>query len=95
MLKKLLNQLKIIHPIIGDVRGKGLFLGIELVDDAVKLNPLPHVAEKIINKMKDKGILLSTDGPNNNVIKIKPPMVFNEQNAYFLTENLDLVLSNI
>ena len=95
LLKKLLNQLKIIHPIIGDVRGKGLFLGIELVDDAVKLNPLPHVAEKIINKMKDKGILLSTDGPNNNVIKIKPPMVFNEQNAYFLTENLDLVLSNI
>jgi len=95
LLKKLLNQLKTAHPIIGDVRGKGLFLGIELVNDQKELNPLPDVAEKVINKMKDKGVLLSTDGPDHNVIKIKPPMVFNEKNAYFLTENLDLVLSNI
>ncbi len=95
LLKKLLNQLKTIHPIIGDVRGKGLFFGIELVNDEKELKPLPNVAEKVINKMKDNGILLSTDGPDHNVIKIKPPMVFNEQNAYFLTENLNLVLSNI
>ena len=95
LLKKLLNQLKKIHPIIGDVRGKGLFLGIELVNDKKELKPLPNIAEKVINEMKDNGILLSTDGPDKNVIKIKPPMVFNEQDAYFLTENLDLVLSNI
>ena len=95
LLKKLLNQLKTIHPVIGDVRGQGLFLGIELVNNGKELKPLPVTAEKVINKMKDNGILLSTDGPDHNVIKIKPPMVFNEQNAYFLVENMDLVLSNI
>ena len=45
--------------------------------------------------MKERGILLSTDGQNHNVIKIKPPMVFNKENAYYIAENLDLVLSNI
>ena len=44
--------------------------------------------------MKDRGILLSVDGPDKNVIKIKPPMVFNEENATFLVENLETVLSD-
>ena len=92
LLKKLLTEMKNVHSIIGDVRGMGLFLGIELVKE---LRPLAKTADLVVNKMKDKGVLLSTDGPDHNVIKIKPPMVFNEQNAYFLVENLDSVLSNI
>ena len=91
----LLNQLKSRPSIIGDVRGKGLFLGIELVNNPKELKPLGKTASDVVNKMKDYGVLLSTDGPDNNVIKIKPPMVFNEENAYFLAENLDLVFSNI
>lgn len=95
ILMDLLNQLKSRHSIIGDVRGRGLFLGIELVNNPKELKPLGKTASDVVNKMKDYGVLLSTDGPDNNVIKIKPPMVFNEENAYFLAENLDLVFSNI
>ncbi len=66
-------------PIIGDVRGQGLFLGFELVD--TKLNPLALKAEYLINRMKFYGILMSYDGPDNNVIKIKPPLTFTIKNA--------------
>jgi len=74
-LKKLANE----FPIIGDVRGQGLFLGIELVD--ANLNPLETQTNYLANRMKDYGILMSTDGPDHNVIKIKPPMVFSKDNA--------------
>ena len=47
----------------------------------------------IVNEMRNKGILLSSDGPDHNVIKIKPPMVFNGANALFLVETLDKILS--
>ena len=53
------------------------------------------IASKIVNKMKDSGILLSTDGPDHNVIKIKPPMIFNFQNACQLAETLDSILLKI
>ena len=80
-LKKLQNQ----HSLIGEVRGRGLFIGIELVKD--KLFPAATEAQTIVNHMKDKQILLSTDGPDHNVIKIKPPMVFTRKNANDLAEN--------
>ncbi|MBW1697181.1 MAG: aminotransferase class III-fold pyridoxal phosphate-dependent enzyme [Deltaproteobacteria bacterium] len=80
------------YPLIGDVRGQGLFLGIELVSDRHTLEPAAVQASYIINRMKDYGILLSTDGPLNNVIKIKPPMVFTEKNADDMVRALDRVL---
>jgi len=66
-------------PIIGDVRGQGLFLGIELVD--AHLNPLEAQTDYIVNRMKDYGILMSIDGPDHNVLKIKPPIIFTKENA--------------
>jgi 4-aminobutyrate aminotransferase-like enzyme len=63
------------HERIGDVRGRGLFLGIELVNDRETRTPDSDAAERLVEKMKDRGFLLSTDGPDHNVIKIKPPMV--------------------
>ncbi|HYN10719.1 MAG TPA: aminotransferase class III-fold pyridoxal phosphate-dependent enzyme [Vicinamibacterales bacterium] len=63
------------HPIIGDVRGQGLFLGVELVRDRTTLEPAADAATELINRAARRGILLSTDGPLHNVIKIKPPMV--------------------
>ncbi len=78
-LKNELRQLAQDFPIIGDVRGQGLFLGFELVD--VKLSPLEAQTTYLINRMKEFGILLSSDGPDHNVIKIKPPMVFSMENA--------------
>jgi 4-aminobutyrate aminotransferase-like enzyme len=78
----LLNQLKNLqnqHDLIGEVRGRGLFIGIELVKD--ELVPVASEAQTIVNQIKDKELLLSTDGSDHNVIKIKPPLVFNKKNA--------------
>ncbi len=74
-LKKLAKKFKI----IGDVRGQGLFLGIELVNE--NMEPLEAQTNYLANRMKDHGILMSVDGPDHNVLKIKPPMVFNKDNA--------------
>ena len=87
-----LNDLKQRHNIIGDVRGRGLFLGLELIKDHEKLNPASLEAEKIANDMKDHGILISTDGPDHNVLKIKPPMVFTNDNADQLVNTLNKLL---
>jgi len=80
------------HTIIGDVRGLGLFCGFELVRDRVTKTPTTEAASYIANRMKDHSVLLSTDGPFENVIKIKPPIVFSRANADFLLANLDKVL---
>lgn len=87
-LMDLLSKLKDEHNIIGDVRGEGLFIGIELVKDRATKEPAAEEASRIVEKMKDKFILLSTDGPYHNVIKFKPPMVFNKVNADELVSKL-------
>ena len=94
----LLEKLKQIQgefPLIGQVRGMGLFIGIELIKEKSKLIPAHAEAEKVVNEMMRKRILLSTDGPDHNVIKIKPPMVFSTENADELVLNLSEVLGNI
>ena len=78
-LKTELKMLAKEFPIIGDVRGQGLFLGIELV--GANLTPLAEQTDYLANRMKDHGILMSTDGPDHNVLKIKPPIVFTQENA--------------
>jgi 4-aminobutyrate aminotransferase-like enzyme/Ser/Thr protein kinase RdoA (MazF antagonist) len=86
-----LKNLQSHFPIIGDVRGKGLFLGIELVDDL--LNPLTRQASYLAERMKELGVLMSTDGKDNNVLKIKPPLVFSKPDADQLLNTLKIVLS--
>lgn len=88
-LKGELQQLASEFPIIGDVRGQGLFLGIELVDQ--DLNALTEQTAYLANRMKDHSILMSVDGPDENVLKIKPPMVFDRAHA----EELILYLRKI
>ena len=90
-LKQKLENLAQEFPIIGDVRGQGLFLGFELVDQT--LNPLAAQADYLANRMKDHGILMSTDGPDNNVLKIKPPIIFTLENADELVHYLDKILA--
>ncbi len=80
------------HAIIGDVRGSGLFLGIELVRDPRTLEPAAEEAAYIVNRVREAGILLSTDGPLHNAIKIKPPLVFTRADADFLASTLERVL---
>ncbi len=91
-LKSELLILKEKHPLIGDVRGLGLFIGIELVLDRETLEPAPKQANYIIERMKDHSILLSIDGPLHNVLKFKPPMVFSKANADALVDALNRVL---
>ncbi|MCI0605719.1 aminotransferase class III-fold pyridoxal phosphate-dependent enzyme [bacterium] len=91
-LKAGLQSLTQKHALIGDVRGLGLFLGIEFVKDRTTLTPAPQEASYIVERMKERGILLSTDGAYHNVIKIKPPMVFTREDADWLVQNLDVVL---
>ncbi len=94
-LIRLLEDLKKKHTIIGDVRGRGLFVGIELVRDHSTKEPADIESKKLINMMKEKGVLLSVDGPFNNVIKLKPPLVFNKENAKFLVYKLGQTLEEI
>ncbi|PID69903.1 MAG: peptidase M23 [Flavobacteriales bacterium] len=89
-LKHQLDNLSKKFPIIGHVRGHGLFLGVELVD--AQLNPLPEHADYLVNRMKDHGVLMSADGLDNNVIKIKPPMVFSQKNADTVLLYLEKIL---
>src|SRR5262249_28084493 len=63
-------------PLIGDVRGQGLFVGVEFVCNRETKEPASREAAEVVEEAKDGGVLLSTDGPMHNVIKIKPPMVF-------------------
>jgi 4-aminobutyrate aminotransferase-like enzyme len=91
-LKAGLESLKQDHDTIGDVRGMGLFLGVELVTDRETQQPATALARHVIEDMKNRGILLSTDGPFENVLKIKPPMAFSQLNADLLVKTLDEVL---
>lgn len=85
-LKTKLKELAKKYPIIGDVRGEGLFLGLELVDDAC--TPLPEQTDYLANRMKEHRILMSVAGSQYNVLKIKPPMVFSLNNANELIDCL-------
>ena len=93
LLQKL-QSLQNDHEIIGDVRGRGLFIGIELVRD-YQLTPAANEAHTIVNSMKEKGVLLSTDGPDHNVIKIKPPMIFSKDNAHELVSKIDEIIAEL
>ena len=79
-------------PLIGDVRGLGLFVGAELVLDPTTRQPAPHHASYIADRMRDHGILISTDGPDHNVLKMKPPIVFDENDADRLVATLEKIL---
>ncbi len=80
-------------PIVGDVRGSGLFAGIELVKDRTTLEPASSEASFVVNRMREEGILLGTDGPFHNVLKVRPPMPFNVEDADVLVSALERVLA--
>ncbi len=86
-----LQNLKERFSIIGDIRGVGFFQGIELVKDRETLEPAAEQTAYLANRMRERGILMSTDGPLHNVLKIKPPMCFSRENVDFLVENLEVV----
>jgi len=75
-------------PLVGDVRGSGLFIGVELVRNRDTLEPATTEASDVVNRLRDQGILIGTDGPHHNVLKIRPPMPFNVEDADVLASTL-------
>ena len=94
-LKLGLEALMDVHQVIGEVRGIGLFLGVFIVDNQYSRTPNPVVAKRLVESMKERGILISTDGPMNNVLKIKPPIVISKDNADLILNQLDQSIKNL
>lgn len=92
ILKAGLERLQLDHPLIGDVRGLGLFLGVELVSDRTARRPAAAEAAYAAERMREEGVLVSADGPDRNVLKIKPPLCFSAADAERLVETLDRIL---
>jgi 4-aminobutyrate aminotransferase-like enzyme len=88
-----LEKLKSAHPLIGDVRGQGLYLGIELVRDRTTLEPASSEALEVCEAMKDHGVIVYPTGAYDNVLKLKPPMVFSRADVDLFAATLDQVLS--
>src|SRR4051812_790810 len=80
------------HPIIGDVRGKGMFFAVEMVTDRQTREPATARTKSIVNAMRERGVLISRIGPRDNTLKIRPPMTFTTENADLLLATLDSVL---
>ena len=84
-----LTRLSARHEIIGDVRGAGLFIGIELVSDRSSKRPAAEQARRVVNHMRENGVLISAAGPLENVLKIRPLLTFTTEHADILIEAVD------
>ncbi|MFK7734036.1 MAG: aspartate aminotransferase family protein [Pseudomonadales bacterium] len=84
-----LRDLQSRYDIIGDVRDKGLFFAMELVEDRATKAPIAGVAGQFINMMCERGVLISKIGSNDNILKLRPPMPFAKDNAELLLDTLD------
>jgi len=87
-----LKKLQECNPLIGDVRGSGLFLGIDLVRDRETREPATKQADYVVNRLRECGILAGTDGPYHNVLKLRPPLIFSESDADLFVITLELIL---
>jgi 4-aminobutyrate aminotransferase-like enzyme/Ser/Thr protein kinase RdoA (MazF antagonist) len=88
-----LRDLQRKHQLIGDVRGLGLFLGIDLVTDRVTRTPATRQASYVVNRLREEGILAGSDGPHHNVLKLRPPLCFTPADANQFTSVLDSILA--
>ena len=80
---------------IGDVRGSGLFVGLERVEDRLTKEPAPEIARQAINGLREQGVLIGAAGPCANILKIRPPLCFTKDNADRFISTSDRVLSLI
>jgi 4-aminobutyrate aminotransferase-like enzyme len=92
-LREGLQQLANRHEVIGDVRGAGFFIGVELVRDRATKEPDAETTAALVNGLREKRILISAAGPAANVLKVRPPLVFSKANADMFLSAVDEVLS--
>jgi 4-aminobutyrate aminotransferase-like enzyme/Ser/Thr protein kinase RdoA (MazF antagonist) len=91
-LRRSIESLMGRHPAIGDVRGAGLMVGVELVRDRATRTPAPELAHDVMNRMRDRRVLVGTTGPDHNVLKIRPPLVLTADDADLIARSLDASL---
>ncbi|XP_073311632.1 alanine--glyoxylate aminotransferase 2 homolog 3, mitochondrial-like [Primulina huaijiensis] len=94
-LKDRLNSLKAKHGIIGDVRGRGLMLGVELVTDRQLKTPANIEILQVMDQMKDMGVLIGKGGFHGNVFRITPPLCFSGDDADFVVDVMDLAMTKL
>ncbi|CAN7537413.1 aspartate aminotransferase family protein [Pseudoduganella sp. LjRoot289] len=92
-LREGIAALAVRHEAIGDVRGAGLFVGVELVSDRASRTPDRWLTTQVVNRMRDQGVLLSACAMGHNVLKIRPPLVLSEEQAGMVIHALDEALS--
>ena len=90
-----LEKLQQRQALIAEVRGAGLFIGVELCSDRAARTPATAEAARVVNQMRERQVLLSATGEHANILKIRPPMVFSEANADLLLQTLDEVLTRL
>ena len=90
-LKRLADK----HALIGDVRGAGLFFAVELVTDRNTKAPASAQTKRLVNRMRERGVLISRIGVHDNILKIRPPMPFASAHADLLVGTLDEALAEL
>lgn len=90
-----LRKLQEKYYLIGDVRGRGLFFGVEMVLDRNTKTPAPRETNRVVNMMKERGILINKIGLHDNILKMRPPLPFSNENADQLLSTLDDVLATL
>jgi 4-aminobutyrate aminotransferase-like enzyme len=95
VLRNGLKSLKEKFAMIGDVRGAGLYIGVEIIKDRVDREPDPHVASAIVNGLRERRVLISATGYHANTLKIRPPLVFTEHHGTRLLTEMEYVLKSI
>ena len=88
-----LNTLSKRYPRIADIRGAGLFIGVEIASNSTSQDPA-QLAAQIVNAMRERRVLISATGPRGNILKIRPPLVFSRANVDLFLENLKDVLED-
>jgi 4-aminobutyrate aminotransferase-like enzyme/Ser/Thr protein kinase RdoA (MazF antagonist) len=83
------------HQLIGDVRGRGLLIGVELVRDRSTKSPAKREADEVMNGMRERGVLIGSSGPGSNVLKIRPPLVVSTRDADLIAGTLDETLASL
>ncbi|MFV3369973.1 aspartate aminotransferase family protein [Pseudomonas sp. NY15435] len=90
-----IRQLAERHELIGDVRGAGLFLGVELVSDRAAKTPAANQTRQVVNAMRERGVLISAAGPLENILKIRPLLAFEQEHAELFIDCLDKALKDV
>jgi 4-aminobutyrate aminotransferase-like enzyme len=95
VLKAALTRLMAKHDIIGDVRGSGLAIGVELVTNRRSLNPARQATPRVLNLIRDEGVLVGSEGQFSNILKIRPPIVLKPEHAELAVSAIDRALDRL